>query len=325
MQCSNCGIELGEGPVMCPICGVSQQVNTSASGTAVINPQSQAVTGESLSREVWTAIRIILAVAFAVFVTSRRYSLSAESFGFSLGTLFLPFIIAYAVTRKERGWVRFSYWFLALAFFFSISSLSSLPKGLSSLSKPDLLKELAGTKPLESNLSEADRENAVVARSVFSELQAFNKSQDEQVNQILAVDEETSSALNQMPDLVKRHLARSSLSEIQKENFLNGFLGSYNKSKALEAERLMGVAAHNWVTATIDLYTYASQHRGEIIVIGDHIVIKNRPIRGQFNAKLARAEKFGRDFGAASTNFDAVRTEGFKQMGVTATDLGFSP
>lgn len=348
MQCSNCGIELGEGATLCVVCGTAQSANN-LHEPYPINPQPEVRIEDSLASDTWTATRILLTIAWSVFLASRRFSYSAESFGFALGTLILPFIIAYAITRKEQGWRRFSYWFLALGFFLA---LGSMPKGLGDLSTPDLAKELVGTKPLENGLSETDRETALVTRSIFADLRVWRKAHDDRVaamtpeisrinsvqsfssrgriehtvsiiNQTLALDQENISMLNQVPALVKQHLAGTNLSEDQKQSYLKNFLESYNNTKIAEAQGQAFAAEQEWANATIDLYNYASQRISEIVIVGDQIQITNSRIREQFNDRLDRTAKLRRNYLAAQNNADAVKAEDLKKMGVTAADLGF--
>jgi len=49
------------------------------------------------------------------------------------------------------------------------------------LSHSDLLRELNGTKPLEENLPENEKEMAAATKAVFSDMRAFNKAQNKQI------------------------------------------------------------------------------------------------------------------------------------------------
>lgn len=352
MHCWNCGSELSEAVTLCGSCGTAQSANTPVRDPKAIKLLPIAGTGESPTRKLWTAIRIGIAVAVAILSASSLYSFSdaAGIAGYGIGTLFFPFLIAYAITRNKRGWYRFSYWFLGITI---LLLAISAPKGIQSLSHHDLLTEMTGTQPIESDLSVSAQKQLAVSRAIFSDLQADHKSYNEHVraltpdiqwlfsndsftgrtnikkalnvvDQMMALDRENFADVESIPNVVKLHLDQSNLSAQQKLNFLQGFYSSFNGSKTLTQGKEMIDAEQAWASATTDLYKYAYLHVDEIHVENGQLLIKNDHTRDQFNAKLTRTNELRKKFLFALKQFNAARNAYLKKEDVTAAQLGFS-
>jgi hypothetical protein len=154
----------------------THEVSASDNSTfASMEPGNEQVCGEPKSITVGTALRILAVLVWTALPTFRLQGFSAGTVGYWIGILFIPFLIAYAITRRERNWTSFSYWFLGIGI---VLSSAALPKNLTSLSHSDMVKELIGTKPLESNLPENQKEMAIVTRAYFADLRTFRAAQD---------------------------------------------------------------------------------------------------------------------------------------------------
>jgi hypothetical protein len=348
MQCSNCSSELGEGAAFCGTCGAANGANKPSREPEAINPPPIPKIEESPGRKIWTAVRILAVIAGTIFFASRLFSFSAEAFGFALGTLLLPFLVAYAITRKERGWSRFSYWFMALSI---LCHGITAPKTLANLPHSDLLKEMAGTKPVDSDLPSRDRATLAVAREIFGDLQESNRSYNERlaaftpeiqwlfskesftsrvnikkalsvIDQMMALERESLATAENFPAVVKSRLDQSNLSEKEKRDFFQGFSSKFNNSKTLTLGKNAIDAEQTWADAGADLYKFAYLHVNEIHVENGHLAITSDSTLDQFNTMLDRSEKLQEKYLAAEKQFDAARNEYFKEQGITAADLG---
>ena len=262
----------------------------------------------------------------------------------------LATVIAYVVTR---GWrignrTKFSYWFLALGLILPTLTHQS---SLSNLSHADLIKELSGTKPLEDNLPENQREMAAVTKEFFADMKAERKSYDDQVavlqpdlgalctagsftskksiqrslnavNSKLVLDRELSTTIQQWPETIQARRDKTDLSDSDKKEFVTGFIKSFGGSEFLSARRDMMVAESDWAEGTDDLYTFSLQHASQIVVAKGEVDIGSGSIRNQFNAKLTRSEQLHDNFVAAAKKVDEIRTANMKQAGVTPADIG---
>jgi hypothetical protein len=256
---------------------------------------------------VWIAVPILAVLGWTALLVFHRYGLSAETTGYWIGTLLFPFLIAYAIAgaKRRRNWVTFSYWFLTLGI---ILPIATNQKSLISLSHSDLVKELIGAKPLEENLPASEKAMANASRSLFADITAFRKSNDEQlealapdlgqlytaesfsskaamqrslnaVDKELSLHRETSMMMEQMPKAVMAHLDQTDLSDSQKKDYLKGFMDKFSGSDFLSARQQSLAVEADWVDSAHDLYGFAIQHASQIVVSKDDIGIGSDTIR----------------------------------------------
>ena len=297
------------------------------------------------------AFRIAIVLVWAALLTYIRvHEFYAGAAGFYLGTLLLPLFIAYAIAgaKRRRNWVKFSYWFLGLGII--LPSLSP-PKSLLDLSHSDMMRELIGSKPLEDNLPEDQREMAGLTKAFLADMKAFTKAHDEQVDALepdldqlytsesfsnkdaiqrslnaidkpQSLDRETSEMLERMPTSVKTRLDQTNLSDAQKTSFFRSFLASFNNPDFVSARKRMLEVESDWADSARDLYAFSLQHASQIVVNKDAIGISSDGIREKFNEKLTRSEGLYKEYLAAAKNVDDVRAAGLKRAGLTEAELG---
>jgi hypothetical protein len=291
---------------------------------------------------------VLFWAALQTFV--RVHMFDAGAVGFYLGTLLLPFLLAYAIAgaKRRRSWVKFSYWFLALGII--IPSLNP-PKSLTNLSHSDMLRELVGSKPLEDNLPEDQREMASATKAFFADIATFRKSHDDQLDALkpdlgqlytaesfsnkpamqrslnavdkeLSLDLQISEMLKQIPEMARTRIDQTDLPESEKEKFMAGLMKSFNGSEYIAAHQQAIAAASAWVDSADDLYGFAIQHASQIIVTKDRIGIASDTIRGKFNEKLIRSEGLLDKYLAAGKKADDIRAANLKRSGISDADLG---
>jgi len=351
MNCPNCGSESGEEIKSCSACGWANGATGAAAAPENSASRSEAATTERPRRELWTAIRILLVVAWSFAVTFERFSISAESFGYAVGALILPFVIAYVIARKQHGWARFSYWFLGLGVLFSLGSLVPNSKSLSNLSRTDLLKELAGTKPVDAGLSPQDRETVNVSRAIFSDLQESVKTYQQNLtalrpdiktlftsdsftsrakiekalkvlDQVMVLDRGSINTIENIPNTARLRVEQSHLSEKDQISFLQGLTSAFRASNIPALGKSAVDAEQAWVDAAADLYRFADEHAGEISTKNGRLAIGNDATRAQFNAKVRRTQELRQEFLAAKKQFDEAQNATLKIEGVSRADLG---
>lgn len=297
------------------------------------------------------SFRIAIVLVWTWLLVYSRYRFSAEAVEFWIGTLLLPFLIAYAIAgaKQRRSWVKFSYWFLGLGILLSLSLTNQ--KSLTRLSNTDLLKELSGTKPLEENLPENERETVNASRAFFADIKAFRKSHDEQlealepvlgqlyttnsfsnkeamqrslnaVDKQLSLDRETLEMLEQMPHTMMAHLDQTNLSDTQKKDYMKGFMKQFSSSEFLSARKEALVVEADWADSAHDLYGFAIQYASQIVVSKDSIGIASYTIRQKFNEKLKGSKGLLDKYLATAKKADDIRSANMKNSGITDADLG---
>ncbi len=315
-----------------------------------IQPKEEQTPEEPNKVSPWIAVPIVAVLGWTGLLAYARGGYPSEATGYWIGMLLIPFLIAYAIAgaKRRRNWMAFSWWFFGLGI---ILSGSMNQKSLTSLSPPDMLKELSGTKPLEENLPENQKEMAAVTRAVFAELRANEKSTDEQIEAIrpemerlytsesfssidairqtkgaidkaLSLDSETAALLERLPDSLKARLNQTSLSDSEKNQFMEGFLTSFNKTDYVSARRQVMTTETDWANSVNDLYSFSLQHFSDIAVRKGSIIIAREGTRSSFNQKLSRAQNLQEAFLAARKRVEELRDASFKKSGISLADMG---
>lgn len=264
--------------------------------------------------------------------------------------MLLSAIIAYLASKSWRAGsrVKFSYWFLICGIL--LPSLT-IHNSLSNLSHSDMLKEFAGTKPLESDLAENESEVANVTKAILANMKATSKLHDDQVAALehdlsllysgdsfsssdamqktldavkkkVELDREKSAMIQGWPQLVKSRLDQTSLSDAQKEAYISVFTAKFSSSEFLSDRRQMMASESDWADATNELYSFANEHATEVVVTEGSIGIASDATREEFNVRLTRAKALLDNYVAPARKVDEVRSANMKSEGLTPSDLG---
>jgi hypothetical protein len=316
-------------------------------------PAKEQTPMESKARSVGITLRIVVVLVWVALVTYVRvHMFDAWVVGFYIGTLLLPFLIAYAIAgaKQRRNWVKFSYWFLGLGILLPSLTLTN-QKDLSSLSHSDLVRELVGSKPLEDNLPEDQREMASATRALFADLTASRKSHDDQLDALepdleqlytaesfsnkaamqrslnavakeLSLDLQVSEMLKRFPEMARIRIDQTNLSDSEKKQFVAGVVEGFNGSEYRAAYQQAIAVESDWVDSVADLYGFTIRHASQIIVTKDRIGIASDTIRDKFNEKLTRSEGLLDKYLSAAKKADDIRAANLKSAGISDADLG---
>lgn len=345
MTCAKCGAVARKDSKCCGKCGAPVE---GAPSDVVISPSP--VYQKSDTSERGNIIRVTFVVAWAAFLTFTHAEFSAESLGEWMGTLIIPFVLAYLISR---GWhkanrVSFSYWFLGLGLL--LPGLAQ-HNSLSNLSHKDLIQEVTGTKNLDQNLSHSDIEMATASRDFFKEVKDWRKTHEDAVavvepevaklytsesfssktamenarqaaEQQKALDADTSKMFEEWPKSIRAHLDKTNLSTAAKEKYLKGFMESFANSEYLAARKSAGPIEEEWAASTLDLYGFSLEHASQIVVVKNTVKIGSDVVREQFNSELEKAQKLHDDLLDASKKAEDIKAAKMKKEGVSLEDIG---
>lgn len=348
MACASCGAERISDSKFCGQCGTAVETITQVMSTSPTfiqqQPRTKAKTGERGIR-----LRIAFVLMWAAFHVFTRTGFNAEAVGEWVGTLIVPFLLAYLIARgwRRSNSVAFSYWFLGLGLVFTTLVQHN---SLSKLSHKDLTKEFLGTKSLEQNLPKSELEMATMARDFFSDIRAWRKTHDEEAALIAPalatlytnesfstrakmknareavlkrqrLDDETSKMFAEWPQSIRLRLDKSELNSASKEIFFKAFMQRFATSEYLAARRDAMSVETMWTSSTLDLYGFAFQHISQVVVGKNGIAIRNDAVREQFNSKLTKARTLHEELIAASQKVDDVRSAQLKRYDLSPADL----
>jgi hypothetical protein len=328
-----------------------------AEGSQTVQPKEEqaseepSVVGSVESNRVspWIAVPVFAVLGWTGLLVFPRYGLSADSTGRWIGSLLIPFLIAYGIAgvKRRRNWGKFSFWLLVLGLV--LPGLSN-QKSLMNLPRSDMLRELIGSRPLEKDLPENELEMANATKAFYADITTFRKSQDKKLASLqldlgqlytgesfsskramqraldtvdaqLRLDHETLELLERMPEMARARIDQTKLSDSEKGKFMAGLMKSFIGSEFLATRRHAMVAESNWVDSVHDLYGFAIQHSSQIIVTKDAIGIANDAIRKSFNEKFSGSQSLLNEYLAAGKKADDIRSANLKSSGISEADL----
>jgi hypothetical protein len=298
------------------------------------------------------AILGIVAGIFLAFLRAWIWSsgqFGGEAFGYALSGVLIPGLISYAIAGREkvRDLNRFGLaFFLVSAFVFALEVSQRDPK--QSESPSDLVKEVTGKKAVDQgNSSETDR----LARIVLSDILPIRKSHDTQIAKFssdlshiysaesfsnrasmqrsidavqgtLSADEDFSHQFQAWHGRIKETVDHSSLSEADKEGFIQGAEKTIGSSDILKVRDRIVEAEERWAAATKDLYTYAMANDQKIKVKGSELLIDDEKVRSDFNHQLKDCKDLRSNMRSLNSQLRQLQDAGMKEVGITRDDLG---
>ena len=354
MQCPNCATDADVGQPFCTRCG------TSLLAPAPLSPSPESPLLPSPARPLRFAGGVLLTLAAIGLDISFTYHYyhsewTSEAVGYCIGSLILPFVVAYLVAgvKKRRNWLWFSLCFFGLTIMSAFSTAAGHHKGFTDLPPNQMYQIMTGVTPLPDDASEDDKETVAETKAIFADLRQMDSSYNQRqsalapdlnklytasafsnrpamqhmlsiVQQKLALDNETFTKIQQMPQMMAAHLEKSHLSELGKKDFLKGATSQFQSSEIIHARQQSIVAEHDWGSATIDLYNFALEHSSQITVDGASIRIGSPGVRDQFNRRLQHAQESSHAFNASVQKVFAARKAVMQSVGVTPADMGLS-
>lgn len=213
----------------------------------------------------------------------------------------------------------------------------------------DLIREASGTKPIDGEFdspkkkllrevmaealdkAKAHREKAhELARSMptlytpesFSDTEAMSRTRDG-VQKMTAIDHEFLLQLEQWPSRVQEQVARSALSESDKQSFLEGFHKSHFSAPEIVALRQQGDQIEaQWCKDTLALYDFARLHAGRIHVKDEHILIEDENVRTRFNELLHQSRGQRHRMTETNAQIAKLQNDVLQKLGLTRKDVG---
>lgn len=236
--------------------------------------------------------------------------------------------------------------FLGSSFVFALAASQTHPKP--SESPSDLVKEATGKKAVDpANSSETHR----LCRTVLGDMLAMRKSHDAQVakfindlsniysaeslsNRVsmqrsidavqgtLTADEDFSHQFQAWRDHLKEKVDHSSLSEADKEGFIEGVEKAIGGSDILKVRDQIVGAEEKWAAATKDLYAYALANDQKIKVKGSELLIDDEKVQSDFNRQLKDCRDLRSNMRSLNSQLNELQEQRMKKIGVTRDDLG---
>jgi hypothetical protein len=349
--CRQCGSALGENSAYCQACGTAATPSIPAliEGAAQMPPVASASKSDRNTHPLGGAIFAAIVIALSAMLVFRPNGFSAETFGYWLGGLVIPGLIAYGISgaRKRRNWLAYSGWLLLFVLMLNRSGHT-----LGSMSKPQMMRQLSGVDPVDSNLIGDQRETVRISRAIFGDLRQFRNSQSsaragldaiypefnaantfssrasaERILETLAKKSQLDSALgtelDAIPGKMRSEVDKSELSAADRAATANQLLEGYENSKSRQASIKMLDADSKWINSETDLYKYVEQNLDQISVKNGKVrIIQDDVLRG-FNSRINTVNEQREAFIAASQSYqEAVKNER-KTLGVSGADLGF--
>jgi len=307
------------------------------------------------ARHVFLGIGAVVAIVVGTLLSFWRAwvwsggAFGGEVLGYALSGVLIAGLIAYAIAGRKsaRSPTRFALAYCVVsALVFATEVSSSHPRRNRSAS--DLVKEAVGTKPVDPGSStETDR----LARNMLRDMLTLRTSHDAQVGKFkgdlsqlysaesfsdrvsmqrcidavqgtLAADEEFSHQFQAWRDHIKEEVDRSSLSEADKEGFIQGVEKTIGGSDILKVRDQIVEAEEKWAAATKDLYTYAMTNQQKIRVKGSELLITDERARSEFNRQLKDCKDLRSNMRSFNSQLRQLQDEGMKKVGVTRDDLG---
>jgi hypothetical protein len=308
----------------------------------------------SPAKRILVTLLILSGIALSV-ERARLWSgglLNAQSFGYAVGTLLSPLVISYLIAgrKNHRKPVLFAVLFAGFVFLLGGMGLFHRSKDFKA-EVVDVIREASGTKPVDRNSpnspvfqlarevmtellnsSTAYRQSAHDASARLQNLYtpASFSSPDEMsrvrdsVQNAAAIDHEFFVQIEEWPARVQQRAAQSSLTESEKEDFLEGFNKAFLNSKILTLRKETDQIEDQWCKDTLALYDFALSQAGQIHVKNAHILIDDDNVRTRFNDSLHRAREQQKKFGDANAQLAKLQQEELQKLGLTKKDVGIA-
>jgi ribosomal protein L40E len=374
MFCSHCGTELPDVAAYCSKCGsktvrppqeaAAGATNSQSAGmpTGVVSQPSSApappARSSGLSTWWYIGLALILAWTYLMAVVAEKTPYTsyfeAQIIGYWLGSLLLPFLIAYvrAGRKSVRDRERFLKWFAVLAIFLPAIALSANRSNKTSLSTSEqvraIAREAAGKQTISGDGSQTEKEEKEILRTAMSEMIALAKRYhaDERcehiqpplyspasfgtkqkmlktvdsLQQCVAVDESANDQLERVMQQAKARIDNTGWSQSHKQAFWDSFNRGYGRG--IKPRQDLSKSEQEWADATLSLYRFAIGHSSEIVAKGEHIYITNDATLTRFNELMQESEVARKKFVAQNENVEKQSLEKIKELGLTPTDVG---
>ncbi|HSY92138.1 MAG TPA: hypothetical protein VK812_12245 [Candidatus Binatus sp.] len=138
----------------------------------------------------------------------------------------------------------------------------------------------------------------------------------------LQADEDFSHQFQAWRDHLKEKVDHSSLSEADKEGFIEGVEKAIGGSDILKVRDQIVGAEEKWAAATKDLYAYALANDQKIKVKGSELLIDDEKVQSDFNRQLKDCRDLRSNMRSLNSQLNELQEQRMKKIGVTRDDLG---
>lgn len=268
-----------------------------------------------------------------------------EYLGYTIGVMFIPFVLAWLIYGRKKKWGQFSKWFLLLTlitYFLSSSQSKKAPYNAND-AMATLLKQAAGTAPpsdrtaAETSFRQWFQEVLTVGNSYRSVSNGFfagdgklllkpdSYSSKEAIQQAKQGLESVLNSNHKVEEFLEKgalETARQRVnkldwSEGDKNAFLVGMQSTYNAAPSKNA--LNAEAA--WLQSCIDLYDFVDEHFSEVEVKDHQAHITNNEVRLQFNDRIQHVNQLAEAMDAASAEQQKALAKTQSQFGVRDDEI----
>ncbi len=279
-------------------------------------------------------------------------SWNAEVAGYAASGVIVPGLLAYLIggRKRVRSPIRFGITFFVAAlivFLLEFSNRTPDPRA----QVADIIKEAAGTKPIDSETSGSDSAMDALTREVMQDILGRVKTYQQHaaplqadlgqlyaassfsspsamqravtaVRSVTTLDHDLLQQLESLPDRVQLQVSQSHLSESEKQDFLNGFNKSLVNSKQLDLQKQADEIETQWRDETIALYEFTLGQPRSFKVQGTQLVFNDENARAKFNEKVRNATDLRRRLRELQAQLQQLQRENFEKLGLTPKDVG---
>jgi hypothetical protein len=299
---------------------------------------------------VWVPVKLLAVPLVAFFVTAfvERDASVAEAIGAWFGLMLIPLLVALLSVRFKPGrkMRTFSTVFCCVGLFCFVAVFQ---RRLTHPEKTpqEIIREAAGTQPVVDTGSPLDRvgrefiagmiaarkkhdQDAAPLRPVLATLYTADSFKSRQrmeemisaVRKIQEVDGAMADKIQGLPAETRARLDASGASQQEKDDFMVGFQRAYGNSDVLAAWGDVHFMEEEWGPATVDLYTFASEHASSIKTDSKQILIADKSLLSQFNAKLTSSQDLKHKLHEANVRMATIQSENMEKLGITKSDPG---
>ena len=137
------------------------------------------------------------------------------------------------------------------------------------------------------------------------------------VNAVVKADQHYSDQLQHLPDRMQGIVEKSTLSSLDKDQFMEGVRKGFSGLKALAIRQQAMETEKKWESETVGLYEFAIAHAGTIRVKGDHLTIYGTQTLNEFNDRMQRAQQQREGLTKLNEQLDREQQASLQEAGLT--------
>ena len=275
---------------------------------------------------------------------------NGETLGYALGGLLIPSLLSYLLAgrKRARNLLLLGTSFLVFCFLEFLLELSHRPPDAKTQAA-NYLREASGTKPTDPSAPQSEEEK--LYRSFISEVMAGAKTQEEKIaayrpdlaalytadsysnpqkmqhardaiQAVFRVDHQYFSDFLEWPARIDQKLAKSNLSDDEKQQFMKGVNKTFADAPILALRKQGDIAESKWRDDTVKLYTFALAHSSKIRMANGHAWIDDPKVGAQFKDLQNQAIDSRRLVRQINSQLAQQRNAQMQSLGLTKKDLG---